>query len=280
MIDYFGLLLTGIGTIVFVFKDPWDKKILNSILSLGLIGVLFLAIGIIITGMSTYYSNLEKTGYKTQLDTIDITVQKTFSTTNQGFENILKEYEVKTSQLINNFTENYNILTSTIIDQSDSTLNAQLLKIKLDYQKLNDEYLVEKDITQRYYFSEQWPWSSKNEEISNALFYFVPTELGGLITGQDRYIIWYLIERNGHFPFSQIDTLYDEMRTKLKPMSLSIITNLERLELLKVIKPNYWKGNIEFSDYFSKRLEGYKAYYNVNKDMYIKKMIGLEMENR
>lgn len=145
---------------------------------------------------------------------------------------------------------------------------------------MNNEYQIEKDYVKRYYFAEQWPWSDKNDDISNALFYFVQGGLSGLITGQDRYIIWYLIERYGSFPFSQTTILQKEIRTKLNPMSLGVINNLKRLEILEVIKPNYWEGKVEFTDYFLRRLEVFKEYKNENMDMYIKKLFELEFENR
>ena len=282
MIDYIGLLLTGLGTIIFGFKDPWDKKFLKSRLTLGRLGVLLLIAGIIITGMSTYYSNLEKTGYRNQLNTINNTVQQTLTSTNQGFENILHENEVKTTLLLTNFKNNYNKLIATIISQSDTALNSQLHKIRKDYQILSADYLTEKDIAHRYYFAEQWPFSDKNKDISNAMFFFIPVKLSGLLTGTDMYIIWYLITNNGSFSYNQIDKLNNEIWTKLKPMSLSINKNLERLQLLEVIKPNFWDGNVEFTDYFMKRLKVYQEYKNTDMktDAYVKKLFELEIENK
>lgn len=276
--DYIGLVITVLSALFFAMKNPWERKIKKTNLSFGLLGVLLLSIGLFISGYTIYETNEEKVSYKNQLDTIDITVQKTFSTTNQGFENLLKEYEVKTGQLINSFTDNYNILISTIIDQSDSTLNAQLLKIKLDFQKINTEYLIEKDITQRYYFSEAWPYSDKKMDISGEMFFFIPIDISGLVTGIDRYIIWYLIEKNGTFPFSQIESLQEEIRNNLHPMSFGVSNNLQRLELLGVIKPDYWENNVEFTDNFVIRLGIYNEYKNT--DDYVKEMLNLNMKNR
>lgn len=281
MSDYLGLIFTGVGTIIFVLNDPWKRQIWKTKFTLGNIGILLLIAGVVISFITTRTKNAENLEYKNRLETIDTTLKNTFSTTTTGFELMLKEYENQTSKLIKDFSENYDTLISTVINQSDSALNSQLSKIEKDYSKLNNEFIIQRDIAQRYYYSEQWPYSDKREYIGDALFYFIPIHISGLVSGKDRYVIWYLIEKNGSFPYNQIDKLHDEMWAYLKPMSLSLGTNLKKLELLQIIKPNYWKGEVEFTENFEKRLESYLKYKkDEDRDLYIRTMFKLERESR
>ncbi len=281
MFDYLGLIISGLSTFFFSTKDPWQRKWKFLKIRFGHIGIFFLILGIIISIITIYLNDKEKADYKNQINNIDTNVRNTLNTTSKGYEKLLKEYEVKTNILLKNFSSNYDTLMKTIINKNDSALYAQLKKIKKDYSELDNKLSIEKSITQRYYYSEQWPVSdNKIKDICYCLLYFIPRDIAGLLTGTDRYILWKIIEKNGVFPNEQIDILDDEIWEKLKPMSLSIEINLNRLALLKVIKPDFWKNDIEFTDYYKKRLSVYNEYKkDKNEVKYIKDLFKLQLEN-
>lgn len=281
MIDYLGLIISGLSTYFFSTKDPWERKLKLIKVPYGTAGVILLIAGIIISIITTCINDIEKTEYKNQLNNIDINVKNTLNSTSHGFEELLNKYEFKTNQLLVHFSNNYDTLMETIINKNDSALYAQLKKMKDEYKILDSNYTIEKSITQRYYYAEQWPWSdNKRKDISSVMFFFIPGDIAGLVNGTDRYIIWYLIENNGSFSYNKINEIQEDIWYKLKPISLSIGTNLKQLELLKIIKPEYWEGKIEFTDYFMKRLNVYKEFKkDKNEDTFIKNLYKLQLNN-
>ena len=260
-------------------QDPWTRLIWKTRISLGHIGIIMLIGGLVVSGTLIIHSNNEKIEYKKRLLSIQELTETSLLTTISGTEKILNNYEISSKELLTNFSNNYNELMRTIINQSDSALNAQLRKIKNDYDKVSQDLETQKDISYRYYFSEEWPFSDKEMNISGEMFFFIPIDISGLVDGTDRYIIWHLIENNGTFSMNQLNSLNDRIWDYLQPMKLSLSINFKNLEMLGVIKPGYWKNNvIEFTDEFFERLEVYKKYRGT--DEYVKEMSKLYFKYR
>jgi hypothetical protein len=274
MIDFLGLIISGISTIFFSFKEPWDKKVLKTKATLGHIGIVLLIGGLIVSGIMITNSNNEKIEYKTQLVRIQDISENSLKKTSEGTMLLLEKYESSTDELLSDFSKNYEDLMHTIIIQSDSSLKAQLRKIEDDYRQVQHALDTAQDISYRYYFSEEWPYSDKVINISSDMFSFIPIDIHGQLNGTDRYIIWTLIKNNGSYPFHKLDSLQDEIWHYLRPMKLGVTNNLIRLEKFDVIKANYWqKDLIEFTDEFMERLDIYKNYRDT--DVYHKKLYEL-----
>lgn len=262
MINIFGIVFSGLGTVIFLFKNVWDKKICKKI-PYGTIGIILLFIGIFLSSLSSAINHKSDKITKSQIASIDTTVKITYNSFSKGFVELDEDRTV--------ILEKLDYLYSTVIEQSDSSLKAELLLLNREYIKLKENLEEQKALTHRYYFSENWPESSKDFEISNILFWFFPENLY-VLNGKDRYVVWKLIEHNGIISNHSIYSLHDEIWSYLKPMSLSMGTILGKLNLLGIIKPNYWKGNLEFTSEYMKRLNIYNKYYGTDKILFEKEM--------
>lgn len=253
MSDYIGLLFTGIVTIIFVLKSPWDKNIFKTKIKLGHIGIAFYIIGTILTGRSLYLSILKQNEYETLLRNINNTTQKTYSTTTNGFEIIGED--------MNKFSNSLKELTTSITSDNDSILYSKFKQLEIDYEIINKNLKREIDFSYRCYYADNWPVSDSNQHFNDVLFDFIPMNIAGLITGTDRYIIWYLIKHDGTINQNQKGDLFKEISNYVKPTTLSINFCLKRLELCGVIKPNFWLNKIEFTSKYKKRLDIYNRYF-------------------
>ncbi|MBI5804768.1 hypothetical protein HZA73_01835 [candidate division TA06 bacterium] len=204
-------------------------------------------------------------------DEIKVLSQQGIEETKNALDILMQDYQNKFDKITDDFQSKSKTILNTVLSNSDSALQSKISAIRQSYIKMEKDYIIEKEISHRYYFSEEWPFSDKVLNISGDMFFFIPIDISGQVDGIDRYIVWTLIKNKGTYPYNKIDSLQDEIWDYLKPMKLGLGINLEKLKTFNVIKPDYWKSNnIEFTDEFMERLKVYQAYKDT--DEYVPKL--------
>lgn len=262
-------------------KIDWEKrkKGIFKYIPRNFVVLIFMFIGLCL-GIYGMIEN-EKSEIKHDLksDEIKVLSEKGIKETRYALDTLLMDYQDKFDLITDDFRSKFDTIINTVLINSDSALKNKINTIKQSYLKMEKDYIFEKEITHRYYFSEEWPFSDKTLNISGDIFFFIPNDIFGQVDGIDRYIIWTLIKNNGSYSYNKLGSLHDEIWNYLKPMKLSLGNNLERLKTFNVIKPDFWKSkNIEFTDEFMERLKVYQKYKDT--DEYVDKLFEVFIKYR